>query len=352
MENNIVDQVVLKTGHTIQLIEGNVLDATVDCILFAEISRNIELSGTDLLKRAGSSLQDLVREYVKQNGTLDRSDKVATINLTSAELKVNNVVFAAGPLWKGGKKNEKTILEETIYNCLEEANNKHFTSIAMDALCTDLFGFPNDVCAEAVYQAIGSWCLYRQFAYLNVIKVIIQNNKLDKFKEYFPLAFKDNPSFKTETSSGKPKNLHIKTGSNSDLTDLDEEQKKRKVDDEEETTHKRKGRNEETTIETLLEENDDDEEDEALTSDPLNKKLKGIKKASQSAKNSAWKRNRNEHKFLNKAKKKNIDDISTNITNAPVNIQAEDMSISTSLAMEDYSNMKDEDENNFDMTFL
>jgi len=90
----IADEVVLATGQTIQLIAGNILDANddTDVIVFSEVSSGLELSGTDLLSRAGQVVEKQAKEWVEKNGPLDSSDKIALLD--GGDLKAKHVILA------------------------------------------------------------------------------------------------------------------------------------------------------------------------------------------------------------------------------------------------------------------
>ncbi|KAG2385890.1 hypothetical protein C9374_003039 [Naegleria lovaniensis] len=319
----IIEEISLPaTGQTIQLIDGYLLHAVdTDAIVYAEVSGQLELSGTDILAEAGSSVQEQAKNFVMQNGPLDSSDKVAFVS--GGNLKARYIIFAAGPMWKGGKKNERSSMEEIVQTCLEESNKKQLSSIGFDAMCTDLFGFPIERSAEALINAIGSYCHFKPFPYLNLIKIYVkEEEKLRIFK----LAL--NEAFRTYLNSQNQ-----------------DESKKRK-NETEESTHTEIIHEQPSNQQEDVASSDDDE---ASTHD--SKRVKGLKKANN-FRNPSWKRNRHENSLLAKSKKTNIHDKTTNMS-----LVGDTMSISTSIAMEDFSGMNDEDQNNaedaaFDMTFL
>jgi len=217
-------------------------------------------------------------------------------------------------------------MEEIVHTCLEEINKRQLHSIGLDAMCTDLFGFPTERSAEAIINAIGNWCHYRTFPYLNIIKIYVpEEEKLKVFAQGLFIAFKQ-----AQQAQAKQKpHLTVQTGA------------------EEEQTNKRKEHTEQVNQE---EEESDEEEDDSFGQQA--KKVKGVSKFSGS-KNPSWKRNRQEHSLMSKAKKNHMNDKSTNM----MSLVGDSMSISTSIAFEE-TNMNDEEGNdeeaggNFDMTFL
>ena len=235
------------------------------------------------------------------------------------------MILIAGPMWKGGKKNERSTMEEIVQTCLEESNKKQLTSIGFDAMCTDLFGFPTERSAEALINAIGSYCHFKHFPYLNLIKIYVnEEDKLRIFKLALNEAFRTYLNSQNQDESKKRKNETAETNH----TEIIHEQPSHQQEDDVASS---------------------DDDDESSTHD--SKRVKGLKKANN-FRNPSWKRNRHENSLLSKSKKTNIHDKTTNMS-----IVGDTMSISTSIAMDDFSGMNDEEQNNgedaaFDMTFL
>lgn len=61
------------------------------------------------------------------------------------------IVHAVGPVWKGGNKNEGTLLRDCVKNCLSK-NPKKFKSISIPAISSGIFGFPKEECAKIMIK--------------------------------------------------------------------------------------------------------------------------------------------------------------------------------------------------------
>ena len=197
-------------------------------------------------------------------------------------------------------------------------------------MCTDLFGFPTERSAEAIVNAVFNWCHFRSFSYCNTIKIFIHEaEKMKVFAQCLDLAYQ---AYSNVGKSAPP-----------ETTSDDSSIKKRKNEDEAVTLP-----NQIETNENSGDEDDSDEDaNDSFSRD--SKRVKGVKKFSR---NAAWKRGRHENTILAKSQKSHIHDKSTNMS-----LVGDTMSISTSIAMDDFTNMNDDanaedDATNFDMTFL
>lgn len=66
------------------------------------------------------------------------------------------IVHACGPTWKGGTNQERDRLMDCIQAALVETEKRGYKSIAVPALCTGIFGFPNELATSVIVKTVKS----------------------------------------------------------------------------------------------------------------------------------------------------------------------------------------------------
>lgn len=99
----------------------------------------------------GSEIQTECSEYVKRNGSLLPAQLYVS---RPGRLPCKAVIHAVGPIWSSGHKNEKNLLYDTVFNVLEEAEHRGFTSVALPAISTGLYRFPLQPATMIVMDAV------------------------------------------------------------------------------------------------------------------------------------------------------------------------------------------------------
>ena len=69
-------------------------------------------------------------------------------------LPADYVIHTVGPVWHGGKKGEKVILEKAYLNCLKLALSQDLDTIAFPAISTGIYGYPKTEAAETAYKTV------------------------------------------------------------------------------------------------------------------------------------------------------------------------------------------------------
>ncbi len=69
-------------------------------------------------------------------------------------LKAKYVIHTPGPVYRGGKYNEASILQNSYYNSMRLAKENHCTSIAFPAISTGVYGYPKDEACRIALSTI------------------------------------------------------------------------------------------------------------------------------------------------------------------------------------------------------
>ncbi|XP_070689465.1 protein mono-ADP-ribosyltransferase PARP14 [Pempheris klunzingeri] len=109
-----------------------------------------------LLKAAGPELQKISNDYISANGKLRPGDAVVT---GACNLPCKYVVHAVGPRFSNSdKKTSVSRLKLVVKESLRQAEKVNCTTIALPAISSGVFGFPVDLCAQTIAQAVREYC--------------------------------------------------------------------------------------------------------------------------------------------------------------------------------------------------
>jgi O-acetyl-ADP-ribose deacetylase (regulator of RNase III) len=73
---------------------------------------------------------------------------------TAGDMPSDYVIHTVGPIWHGGKSNEREILAEAYRNSLILASETGVKSIAFPAISTGIYGFPKHIAAGIAAETI------------------------------------------------------------------------------------------------------------------------------------------------------------------------------------------------------
>ncbi|XP_019860933.1 PREDICTED: poly [ADP-ribose] polymerase 14-like, partial [Amphimedon queenslandica] len=132
-----------------------------------------------IVKRGGPVIQEDSKRYIDKNGFL--SDGNVVLFQRAGNLPYKAIVHAVGPRWNrfGDNARETALLKKAVRQSLEKS--KGYTSIAIPAISSGVFGFPVDVCADTILKAIVEFSGADPGSQLNEINIVIFEDNVNEF---------------------------------------------------------------------------------------------------------------------------------------------------------------------------
>lgn len=143
----------LKCGEClIELVQGDITQQSVDAIVNAANSALAGGGGVDgaIHDAGGPALMEETRRRYP-----DGCPTGSAVATEGGNLPARYVLHAVGPIWGGGVRGERDLLQSTFRTCLELARNLGCRSVAFPAISAGAFGYPMDLAAE---DALGVVC--------------------------------------------------------------------------------------------------------------------------------------------------------------------------------------------------
>ncbi len=146
------------SGVLVSVSKADICSFSVDAVVNAanEDLQHIGGLALALLKAAGPELQKISNDYVSTNGKLRTGDAIVT---GACNLPCQYVVHAVGPRFTDyDKKTSVSRLKLAVQESLRQAEKVNCSTIALPAISSGVFGFPVDLCADTIAQAVREYC--------------------------------------------------------------------------------------------------------------------------------------------------------------------------------------------------
>jgi len=135
-------------GVTLELIQGNIVEAQVDAIVNAANSGLRGGGGVDgAIHRAGGPS---IMEECRKIGGCPTGSAVST---TAGRLPAKYIFHAVGPIYSGSRDDER-LLTSAYQSCLNLAEQHQVKSIAFPSLSTGIYGYPLELAAPIALRTI------------------------------------------------------------------------------------------------------------------------------------------------------------------------------------------------------
>jgi O-acetyl-ADP-ribose deacetylase (regulator of RNase III) len=149
--SHLVAEHRLPGGQALQLVHGDLTEERVDAIVNAANARLQHGGGVAgaIVRRGGILIQEESDTWVQAHGPIHQDSPALT---GAGGLPCQHIIHAVGPVW--GEGNEDAKLHAAITGALRLADEQRFTSLALPAISTGIFGFPKDRGARILIDAI------------------------------------------------------------------------------------------------------------------------------------------------------------------------------------------------------
>lgn len=144
----------------ISVIQGDITTMTTEAIVNAANTSLLGGGGVDgaIHRKGGPQILSECREIVRRQGGCGVGEAVVT---SAGLLPSKYVIHTVGPVWHGGKSNEREFLASAYHNSLKLAEEKNISSISFPNISTGVYGFPKKPAAEI---AVGTVQKFMQYA--------------------------------------------------------------------------------------------------------------------------------------------------------------------------------------------
>ena len=160
----------LEDMQRITIYVGDITEFRADVIVNAanEDLKHVGGVADAILKKGGKEIQDASDHYIRRHGKLHAGD--VWFSTVVGNLLCLGLVHAVGPRWHGNSSGRQQ-LRKVCSRSLSAA--KDYTSIALPAISSGVFGCPINDCADIMISAILDFCKHQQSQTLDEINIIL-----------------------------------------------------------------------------------------------------------------------------------------------------------------------------------
>lgn len=163
----------------LEITQGDITKLAVDAIVNAANETLLGGGGVDgaIHKAAGPQLLEECRGL----GGCSTGDAKIT---QGYRLPARHVIHTVGPVWRGGKHNEKTLLKSCYQRSLEIARDNNLKTIAFPCISTGVYRFPKDKAARISVSTVQK-CLKEMPNIKKIIFVCFSAEDLQIYEKLF-----------------------------------------------------------------------------------------------------------------------------------------------------------------------
>ena len=184
--NSLLKEILLPSGQTLQLVQGDITTETTDAIVNAA-NKYLQHGGgvaVAIVRRGGAAIQKESDAWVHTHGPVSFSEPAWT---SAGNLLARYIIHAVGPVW--GEGDEQAKLTSAVIGSLKTADALRLGSIAIPAISTGIFGFPKEHAARVIVTTIRDYFSIHP-AGLKMIKLVVYDeptlNAFEKaWNDYF-----------------------------------------------------------------------------------------------------------------------------------------------------------------------
>uniref|UniRef100_A0A3Q3IY92 Macro domain-containing protein n=1 Tax=Monopterus albus TaxID=43700 RepID=A0A3Q3IY92_MONAL len=145
-------------GVLVSVTKADICGFSTDAVVNAANEDLQHIGGLALAlpNAAGPRLQQLSNDYIASRGRLRPGDAIVT---DACNLPCKYVVHAVGPRFSNSdKRTAVSHLKLAVRESLNQAVKANCCTVALPAISSGVFGFPIDLCAQTIAQAVREYC--------------------------------------------------------------------------------------------------------------------------------------------------------------------------------------------------
>jgi len=176
-------------GVNLSLIHGDITLEAVDAIVNAANAHLAHGGGVAaaIVRRGGTEIQDESRAWVAEHGPASHDRPALT---AGGNLPASHVIHAVGPRWGEGQEQHK--LRSAVTSSLALADETRLSSVALPAISTGIFGFPKQLGARVILDAIADYLTGHPDSDIKDVRVVlIDQASVDAFSVAFAERWPD-----------------------------------------------------------------------------------------------------------------------------------------------------------------
>lgn len=153
MSNQVTRRYTLPCGRTVTVVEGDLLQESVDAIVNAANSQLAHGGGIAgaIARAAGPELQ----EDSRRAAPVPAGRAAAT---SAGWLPIKAVIHAVGPVYTAHDPlTAAKLLRSAVQSALTIASDSGYQSIAVPAISSGIFGYPVHECAQVIVHAVADY---------------------------------------------------------------------------------------------------------------------------------------------------------------------------------------------------
>ena len=138
-----------------KVLTGDLTSLDVDAVVNAANSSLLGGGGVDgaIHRAGGPSILAECRD-IRSHRYPDGLPPGKAVLTTAGNMPAKYVIHTVGPIWHGGKTNERETLADAYRNSLKLASETGIKSIAFPAISTGIYGFPKKLAAVIAVETI------------------------------------------------------------------------------------------------------------------------------------------------------------------------------------------------------
>ncbi|MCX7927375.1 MAG: O-acetyl-ADP-ribose deacetylase [Candidatus Omnitrophica bacterium] len=169
---------------SIELLQADITTLAVDAIVNAANSTLLGGGGVDgaIHRASGPKL----REFCSSLGGCSTGEAKITPGFN---LPAKFIIHTVGPVWQGGRNNERTLLRNCYWNSLSLALKHNLRSVAFPAISTGAYRFPKEEAARIALTTTKDFLTVNADFFQRIIFVLFSQEDLQLYQRLFREIF-------------------------------------------------------------------------------------------------------------------------------------------------------------------